>query len=429
MKILFLILCSSAFLSLQAHAQATNVVKAGTTTSAKIAKTLERAITGQSGHALSSRSAAIVLEKRAPQSTAQALRSSIKLNQAGVHMPGSPNPIIVEKINIGGEAVITETALNHPEAGDIFSSRRVGEENTANYLQAANNRLYTRLAQSILERKPRVPAIMQQVKNAAIPFPVSNHPMAWLAQQVPSDTRILFIGEGFYHNPSVVDGTSDFLKELRKQLPNKEIVLLSGKLKQRVMWSPTLNTEAIKNYRKGYTPLWQTAHQNGIQVIGIEHGNIAAQNLLYMEGSDQTGAYSQLLSQYSYESIDAAAKHMQKDLEEYQYLYPDALIVVHVPQMYASYNIPFSLVSKVQRTGAKVYTTSITSKTMLQSYNPFPGEEAEPLSTRTTMFEQMYPDAHLPDAGAVSRNVAKDVGHDSWVKVTFNSKKTDNGIY
>ena len=367
-----------------------------------------------------------VLKGRAERSIAEAYRLQKLATTPEVRVPKDIWSGPTDKVVLDNRQTLHMLQQLHSQLPYLQGSGNVATENAANYLVATQNRLYTLFAKSIMERKPRVPEIMQQVKEQTAHIEKPGNPTSWLAQQIPAHTRVLLVGEGFYHNPATVDALASFLPQLRQQMPNREIILLTNSLD--VTWSPQLDKSSVAKYRPGYEPVWQNAYENGIEVIGIEDLRFERDDVDF-DGIDDTGIPAFRSWGTSFVALDLAAKELKQQLEVMQSLHPDALIVLHVDQWQASYNVPFSLASKLEKQEPNLYVTGIISKTALQHYSPFPEEKAERLSLRTTLFEQMYVDATLPEEGVVSRGVAKEVGSDAWIKIPFDESKTDSGQY
>ena len=375
------------------------------------------------------RSVAPVLDARATTSVAVAAQTRKQLAQAGANVP---RYVPAERTFLDDKDLLRMQQL-HPQSYLQGKPKQVIFKNNENYLTAEHNRRYIGYAHSIQQRLPRVAQIMEQLQTTVRVPQAGENPARWLAGQVPADTRVLAIGQGFYFNPAVVDATEEFLVALRQQMPQRDIIVLTSFLEDGTEWSPQLESSITTDnylYRKGYEPLWQSAHAQQIQVIGMEKSDIFRKFTGSLEGTDSNGVPSDAFWEYTLEAAAMRAQLFEKNVKKYQQLYPDALIVLYVEQAQASFNFPFSAVNKLPEEG--LYAVGIVSKTtpkLRANGFMFPGEEEQKLSTRTTLFEQMYAQAQLPQAGAVARGLAKDVGSDSWIKIEYNPEKQDHGEY
>jgi len=423
MRIIFLILCCS-LLPLPAYSQGKTIATV-TKNVSKTSKTL-----GSINRKLPQQTRVVskVLTNRAATTNTQALKMQTLITTPSIRVPGDITRGPVNTVNLSTPQDLKLVQQTHPDAPYLQGTGKLVEANITNYLAAEHNRRYSSFAQSIMDRTPRVPQIMQQLKEQTGELVPPENAVSWLAQQIPADTHTLLIGQGFYHNPSTVDAIASFLPELRKKMPNREIILLTDFLEKDVIWTDQLDVTDIADYRCGYEPVWKNAQNNGIKVIGMKDLTFQGYDISFI-GTDDTGAPAFRFLKNSFEVLDLAGKEMQQQLKIIQEQHPDALVILHVNQWQASYNLPFSLANKIARTEAQLYVTQITSKTTLQLYHPFPGEEEERLSFRTTLFEQMYAEAQLPDEGVVTRDLAKDVGSDAWIKISFNENKIDAGEY
>ena len=424
MKKILLLLLYLAFLSLQTQAQ--SVVVNGL-----------KKVFLPSPKTVPAKPVAKTLETRALNSVTKARTANQHMAISGVRMPNLH--MMIEKSYLDEikdlphlEEIRSQSFLTEGNLSSVL-------QNNENYITAENNRRFVLYANSILEKNSRLPQILSQLKST-VTSPLSEQaPVQWLAQQVPSSTRVLCVGQGFYHNPSVIDSFSDFLTELRKQMPEREIIMLSSYLPAGFVWrngihiNPEwrrdLNTKGGR-YRVGYEPLWKNAAANDIVVFGIEPTNSSNRFIGYLQGNDGTIIPASTYWQNTLEFSSLVKKGIQRSFELSRELHPDALIILHVNQEQGSLNFPFSIANSLAKTEKDLYVIGFTSKTAPQNYmTAFPGEKKLPLSTRTTLFEQSYAEASLPEIGAISRELANDIGTDAWIKVEYNEAKQDNGQY
>ncbi len=425
MKKILLLLLYLAFLSLQTQAQPV------------VVKGLKKVFL-PSPKAVKAKPVEKTLAERAQISVINAQAANQNMALYGVRMP---NPhMMVERTFLDNEDLqLLETI--HSQSFLTEGSNSTVLRNNENYITAENNRRFVLYANSILEKNRRLPQILTQLKSNTLSPSSEQTPAQWLAQQVPSSTNVLCVGQGFYHNPSVIDSFSDFLTELRKQMPEREIIMLSSYLPAGSVWREGLNPQITLRqdfnphhtkgtYRSGYEPLWNNAVANDIIVVGMESTNPPGHFIGHLQGNDGTIIPTTTFWQYTLEASSLEEKGIQKTLDVYRKLHSNALIILHVNQEQGSLNFPFSIANSLAKTEKDLYVIGFTSKTAPQVDRlSFPGERQLPLSTRTTLFEQTYAEAALPEVGAVSRELANDIGTDAWIKVEYNEAKQDNGQY
>lgn len=425
MKKLMLILCYCCLLPLQASAQGPKGVLArlGKYFATQTKKPTVGAVVKPSA-------VAETLHMRAFDSAVRATLKNLDVRAQGARIPYEINRAPITRADlVEGRQGPNDLEL----AQAIFPQQylqgkgEIVEANIANYVQAANNRLLKMVGTSILNRKPRVPEILERVNSLVTPFGKPKDPAYWLAQQVPLHTRVLVVGEGFYNNPSTVDATSAFLADLRLRMPDRKIVLLSYRLDKGVEWTPELNPLTLNHHTPGRDPFYKKAYDMGIKVIGMYDQKFNHDGII-LQSRDSHGYPHHIFWSNSYQAAQLEGNAMLEQLQMVKRQNPDALIIMHVDQEQASLNLPFSMANKLERGERDLYVVSITSKTRIPSSDPFPGEE-DMITTRTTQFEQMYQEAHLPDEGAVTRDLAEDVGHDAWIKIPYDEAKRDTGLY
>ena len=435
MKKIILILCCCSLFPLQTHAQIWGLLKSAGKAGAKKGATTTVAKTGTTTFNRNlpnqTRRVATVLERRAADSYRRAAEAQARVESTKAKFPYSFRPKAVQSVSLGehhGVSALKVAQQTHPQPYLQGSAARI-ERNMANYIQAQNNRLFTQFANSIADKQARLPEILHKVQAETQQIGMPENPTRWLAEQIPANTNILVLGEGFYHNPSVIDATSAFLTELRRKMPERKIILLTHSLESDVAWTPQLNPAVVEDYRVGREPFYKNAYENNMEVIGLKDARFSHYDIA-LQAISPKGYEQSYFWVNSYEALQQQGTLLLEKVASIRAQYPDALIIVHVNQDQSSYNLPFSLANRLETNNEKLFVTGITSKTYIQrKANPFPGEETQPLTTRTTLFEQMYEQAHLPDEGVVSKGLAKDVGADAWIKVPFNPAKTDTGIY
>lgn len=384
---------------------------------------------GLVGPAPSAKSVTPVLSSRANTTARAASQVRENLVKQGLQVPGITLPTDRTFLPEDELAQIQKT---HPQPYLNKGKEAVVLKNNEDFITAEHNRKYILYANTILARNPHVPEILNRVKATAVSPTATETSAEWLAKQIPASTDVLCVGMGFYHNPSTIDGFSDFLTALRQQMPEREIILLSSYLEDGVVWTTKLDASITESryYRKGYEPLWQNAYYHDISIIGMKRSDIFRQFTGNMQGNDGSGIPFNRPWEFSLEASAMEGKMFQEKLQAVREKHPDALIILHTGLEQGSLNFPFSVAKRLEGVEKNLYVASITSKTVLQNqYIAFPGEEHLQLTTRSTLFEQMYPQAHLPNEGAVSRTLAKDVGADAWIKIEFNPAKQDNGQY
>ena len=424
MKKLMLIVCCCSLLPVCAHAGGPLRPMA---LLRKVNRSVTRHFTSVSPKLPRPKAAAGVLERRAITAERNAFQAQQQLTQQGLHTPkdilrGPTQHVYFDK---KGFKSLQQT---YPSLPYVQGRGKVVEQNVENMVSARNNRLYTRLANSVLDRYPRIQEIMEQVHVQTGPIGKPENPTQWLAKQIPNDTHVLLVGEGFYNNPGTVDAIADFLPHLRQEMPEREIIILTTDLDKGIRWTPQLDTAGLESYNKKREIIWKNAYDNDMQVIGSHNSKLENYDAS-LAGLNDEGVPAFRFWATSFEALDIQAKEIMQDLADVQAKHPNALIVLHVEQAQSSYTLPFSLANKLKATEQNLFVADITSKTSVR-HDGFFFEDAEKnggVSPRTLPFEQMYPEASLPDAGVVSRELAEDVGSDAWIKIPYDKAKQDTG--
>lgn len=309
------------------------------------------------------------------------------------------------------------------------------------FLKEKENKNYRAFAASIMDREPRIAQIMNEVQTSAAAPSASEEPSTWLAKQVPTDTNVLCIGEGFYWNPAVPEAMPNFLDALRKQMPDREIIMITSHLDKGIALPLKPNKVIQGTFDAYHAPVWQAAQKNNISVIGAKEQTTTDGPELFgfskpSPSSAELFAGTEGVPFWRSWSGGLEANTLRRDrilkqLKTYRKKSPGALFVLYLSKEQASFTFPFSVVNKLEQQEKHLYVINITSATKVfkNEDEAFPEEDFLGTSTRTTLFESIYPQAQLSNVGAVSRNVAKDIGHDAWMKVAYDPANRDYGAY
>ena len=212
-------------------------------------------------------------------------------------------------------------------------------EQTANYMAAQSNRLFVQQSENLLRWHEQVEQHLPQMEEAVRQMSQPEHPIAWLAEQIPAQTTTLFVGEmhGF---TEIRQGVADLLSTLRAQNPAREIILFTEFLPENFHWRETTDP-ALLDLPK-YATIWEEANHNHIEVIGLEP-EVALADSCEVEGLRETGKKAVFPQWAHLEGMRLRNEAWLQTMQTYRAQHPDALFVVYSGSAHSSYYFPFSL--------------------------------------------------------------------------------------
>ena len=215
-------------------------------------------------------------------------------------------------------------------------SGAVTPEQIANIFLTNNNNLaqseQQRMANWLSLLAQKVPTFKEETANLVQPEDLSS----WLTQQIPSQTRNLFLGE-FHRKETIKQFIQELLPQLRAAHPDTPIFLFTEFLSSRFSWT-AYHDPATHPYGN----VFQTALQQDIPVIGLEPEYVQ-DNILFLEYKNRSGQKQKSSIWASLEGMRLRNAHYTSILQEYRKTYPDALFIVYTGADHVQYNSPSSL--------------------------------------------------------------------------------------
>ncbi len=216
------------------------------------------------------------------------------------------------------------------------------QEQLTDYFLSKKNR-------DIARWMPKLEKIQQQIMDhlpdfAAYKTPVYHSPdqdIAWLAQQIPADTRYLLLGE-VHDVPEIALNVTKLLVQLRKQYPEREILLFTEFLPEKALWRVTTHTTRLSSYILAWDVI-QSAH---IPVLGLEPDFV--ENNLHT-ATDQISAQDPGKNIWgSFEGLRLRNTRWLEFITQAREQYPDALFVIYSGIAHVMYGYPYSLADTLQ---------------------------------------------------------------------------------
>lgn len=316
---LLLTYCLGIWLALPLHAQgwwrlpwkkapATQTVRPGGLSSSQISKQLSR---------------------RAAQSFQQAKRAQSELTSSRPVTLGEPTRKILHPQDM--------PTANIYEDKPFLTTR----QQAADYMAARNNRLFLQELQRLQQLWKTLDKALPLLQEQARQTPQPENPVPWIAQQIPTNTSLLFVGE--VHGYETIHlTTASLLKELRAMYPQKRIILFSEFLPDTQASLEPVSEQQISSHLRRYMPVWQAAYQQDIQVVGLEKEYVI-KDTCYASVLNQKGKYRYLNMWATLEGVRLRNEHWTQLLQNYRAQYPDALFVVYSGAAHSLYNYPFTL--------------------------------------------------------------------------------------
>lgn len=228
----------------------------------------------------------------------------------------------------------------YPEVPFLVTQKQLSQ-----YFLAQNNR-------AIIDMYPKFYEMQQQIllhekdlqSHKIVPVHPKEQDMAWLAEQIPNNTRYLFIGETHGYK-EIQESVSELLPKIRQRFPTRQIFLFSEFL----LDGQVLPQENFVAPLSRYTQVWETALDKQITPIGLEPEALGPTQktikIVYPTGERFFGMSSVRRKgiRGSLEGVRLRNRHWQKILHNYRQQYPDALFIIYAGAWHVEYNHPYSL--------------------------------------------------------------------------------------
>ena len=169
----------------------------------------------------------------------------------------------------------------------------------------------------------------------------------WLAKQVPADTQYLLLGE--VHMEGLQPYLADFIKHIRLRNPQREIILFTEFLPERLEWTDemgdTINLDDEKDRWTGHMVMlndlvFTAAQEEGMKLVGLERNEVCSYEII--NGKDLVGGVQQSF----WETVEGMRLRNMKWLEvigEYRQVHPDSLFIIYAGSGHCEYYQPYSL--------------------------------------------------------------------------------------
>lgn len=357
---------------------------------------------------LSSREVSRILERRVKTSFKRAQEAQIEAT-----ISSQSSPLFGEPIRRVRRAKDMPQARVYPDRPFLTT-----REQTANYMAAQSNRLFLQQSRRWRQWTKQLEEQLPQIEEAARQTPQPEHPIAWLAEQIPAQTSLLFVGEmhGF---GEIREGVGTLLSTLRQQNPSREIILFTEFLPEEFHWKPTTDP-ALLDLPK-YAPVWEEAARNHIEVIGLEP-EVALADSCEVEGLDDVEKIS-VFSQWAHlEGVRLRNEAWAKTIQTYRAQHPDALFVVYSGASHSAYYFPFSLATTLSK--ERPFVATLYPDKMLRTAGSFwvshvefvPYEEPLERVTKHILFQKPVLQFKDPE-------ISKLVGFDVRIKLPINEER------
>lgn len=226
---------------------------------------------------------------------------------------------------------------------------------TGNYLIARNNRLFLREVRRMKQIWAQVNENLPRLQQEAQATEQPENQVSWLVEAIPPQTTQLFIGE-MHGYPEISRFMSRLLPELRTQYPSRKIILFTEFLPENLKWTGQRpSTKEVLESLHSYYPIWDSALQAQIEVIGLEIPVATKENdCCEVRYTDRQGGSRKQRVWASLEGIRLRNERWKKTLATYREKYPEALFVIYTGSMHSLYNAPFTLAHCAEQTFVSV---------------------------------------------------------------------------
>ena len=207
-----------------------------------------------------------------------------------------------------------------------------------------NNQAFLSEVQRMKKFWPALEQALPKMQQEAASLQQPKDPLTWLAQAIPAATDYLFLGE--YHTFSEIQiSISRLLSLIRERNPNREIFVFteflpdSTKYMSSEEFFPSLNP--LSSFTS-YHPIWQTALENRMPVIGLEESYVR-NSYATIKGAKNSTQAAQVTLWETLEGMRLRNKHWAQIIEKYRKKHPNALFVIYTGAGHCFYNHFFPL--------------------------------------------------------------------------------------
>ena len=249
---------------------------------------------------------------------------------------------------IKGASIISPLSAKRMYADKPFLQHPLlGPQLTEAYFLAQNNRLfinYVREMESFWAAfEAAIPRFEQEAKALAQPTNL----LEWTVEQIPANVKDLFIGE-VHDQHEITQFVSELLPRLRAQNPTRQIFLFTEFIYDNSNGGNFPADLLVEHSKKHYYyPVWESAQELGIPLIGMEGSKAASIHPIKMAdpegnmGTDVVGAAP--------EGIRLRNEYWWNILQRYRQENPDALFVIYTGSFHSMYNYPMSLAKRLSK--------------------------------------------------------------------------------
>ena len=167
-------------------------------------------------------------------------------------------------------------------------------------------------------------------------------PTLWLAAQIPLEANQIFLGE-VHGYPEIKQTVRELIGIIRQIQPRRQIILFTEFLPEKFTWEGPSSQGHIPTYLHKYIPIWNTAIQNRISVVGLEPRPVIQSHCTCSYTAPNGQTHNQLPIWATLEGVRVRNEHWMSILSQYREQYPDALFIMYTGAYHALYNCPFSL--------------------------------------------------------------------------------------
>ena len=281
----------------------------------KVGQPLDAAMSGQIARALAERTARSGLES---------LLAKQQYPLARRFLTSLAVPISSQYVN---------KLLKVSSAAELYPNKSfLTDEQVTPYFLSQINRRSTQFLPVIQKRQELIQGRLYDFSRAKTSiFHPQDQDLAWLAEQIPQQTRFLLIGEMHGH-PEIALNVVKLLREIRQRNPTRSIILLTEFLPARAIW---MGTHRAPLPHPSYFPAWEIARLMGIPVVGLEPDFVQKNVSVLTDGDCNVWS--------SFEGMRLRnARWMELILNAHENV-PDALIVFYGGEAHMGYDWPYSL--------------------------------------------------------------------------------------
>ena len=233
--------------------------------------------------------------------------------------------------------------LQHPILGSQLAEAHFLIESNRLFIEHLREmeKFWPKFMEAIPRFYKEAEALERELKEKEIKLETSEEIANWTAQQIPADTKNLFIGE-IHDQHEIPQFVSQLLPLLYNKNKGRQILLFTEfLLDPEISGQNAIDFMSYFPRKHYYDPVWEKVRHRRIPIIGLESSRV--QNIYPVGIADAKGNVGYYPAGAAPEGMRLRNAHWQRVLKYYRAKYPNALFIIYTGSAHSYYNFPNSL--------------------------------------------------------------------------------------